>query len=258
VNASLAGLTVVVARPAAQAGPLLASLRAAGAEPIAIPALVIEPLALDPAEARADCDWLIFTSANAVEHYPGPLPAAGGPRIAAVGRATARALAERGVAVDALPRERFDSEGLLALPEFAAPLSGSILIVRGQGGRELLREELERRGAGLRVAEVYRRRRAAPDPGTLALLGEALGAGRRIVTAVTSVEILEGLLAQLPDTVAAALRATTLLVPGERVAAAAAQLGWRGPLLRATSAEDAAMLQAIEHATSHGERAGPA
>lgn len=258
MKASLAGLTVVVTRPAAQAGPFIASLQAAGAEPIGIPALVIEPMTLDPAEARAECDWLIFTSANAVEHYPGPLPAAGKPRIAAVGRATARALAERGIAVDALPRGRFDSEGLLALPEFAAPLSGSVLIVRGQGGRELLREELERRGAELRVAEVYRRRRATAEPRTLELLTGALATGRRIVTAVTSVEILEGLLAQLPDAIAGPLRATTLLVPGERVAAAAARLGWRGPLVLAASAEDAAMLQAIERATSHGERAGPA
>ncbi|HSQ70732.1 MAG TPA: uroporphyrinogen-III synthase [Steroidobacteraceae bacterium] len=258
MKASLAGITVVVTRPAAQSGPFVASLHAAGAEPIAIPALVIEPLALDPAEAPADPDWLIFTSANAVEHYPGPLPGTGRSRIAAVGRATARALAERGIKVDALPRERFDSEGLLALPQFAAPLRAKVLIVRGQGGRELLREELERRGAELSVAEVYRRRRAAADQRAHALIAEALAAGRHIVTTVTSVEILEGLLAQLPEAIAGPLRQTTLLVPGERVASAAAQLGWRGPLVRATSAEDSAMLQALKQATSHGEGSGPA
>lgn len=258
MKASLAGITVVVTRPAGQSGPFVASLRAAGAEPISVPALIIEPLPLDPAEVRADWDWLIFTSANAVGHCPGPLPGSPKCRIAAVGRATARALAERGITVDALPRERFDSEGLLALPEFAAPLRGRILIVRGQGGRELLREELERRGAELRVAEVYRRRRAAADPRAHDLIAQALAAGRRIVTAVTSVEILEGLLAQLPEAIAGPLRRTTLLVPGERVASAAAQLGWRGPLLQATSAEDSAMLQALEQAASHGEGSGPA
>lgn len=247
---------MVVTRPAAQSGRFVASLQAAGAEPIAIPALVIEPLAPDPAQLQADWDWLIFTSANAVEHCP--LPRSGKSRIAAVGRATARALAERGIAVDALPQQRFDSEGLLELPQFSAPLSCRILIVRGQGGRELLREELERRGAELGVAEVYRRRRAAADQRAHALVAEALAAGRHIVTAATSVEILEGLLGQLPDAIAGPLLGTTLLVPGERVASAAAQLGWRGPLIRATSAEDSAMLQALERATSHGERSGPA
>ena len=60
--------------------------------------------------------------------------------IAAIGQATARALARHGVAPALQPDYEFTSEALLALPRFQRVTGQHILIVRGEGGRELLAE----------------------------------------------------------------------------------------------------------------------
>ena len=65
------------------------------------------------------------------------------------------------------------------------------------------------------------------------------------MVAVTSVEILESLLQLAPESRVPHRADATLLVPGERVAAAARQHGWRGPIVVARSAEDEVMLDAL-------------
>jgi len=248
VTAPRARPSVVVTRPEGQAGPLIDALRAAGARVIALPGIAIEPVAIEPERVRQwdpdRFDWTIFTSANAVQYFPAA-QAHWQSRVACVGRATARALAARGIRADALPEQRFDTEGLLALPELAAPAGQRILIVRGIGGRELLREELQRRGALVTIAEVYRRTRPeAPEP-VLEELRQALESGTEVITLASSVEVLEGLLAQLPAGTVETLRSRLLVVPGERVARAVQALGWEGPLRLATSADDASMIAAL-------------
>lgn len=244
----LDGVTIVVTRPAAQASRFLALARAAGAACIPYPTLQIDRIALDDA-TRAQLrnrawDWAIFTSANAVEaaleQCPTPLAA----RYAAVGRATARALEQHGVKVDAYPGSA-NSEGLLELPEFA-PLAGrGVLLVKGSGGRKLLREALRARGADLLELEVYRRSLTAPTAAAVAQLHDALTSTAPLVAVVTSVEVLQSLLEGVDVDDQARLRSRTLLVPGPRVAAAAVHLGWTGPVVAAATAEDEAMLAAL-------------
>jgi uroporphyrinogen-III synthase len=255
VTGPLAGVTVVVTRPRAQAAGFAARMTAAGATPLLLPALEIEPVELD-AEARARLapdahDWTVFTSANAVEHGLGQLPAPQCVRVAAIGRGTARALATRGVTVDAMPHAGADSEGLLAHPALAGLDGRRVLIVKGEGGRTLLREELSRRGARVATAEVYRRVAAHPDPALLDELATACDAGC-VVVAVTSRESLAALLEAAPAVRVPRLRAATLVVPGARVAAAARDLGWQGPVGEAASAEDAAMAEAVLRAAAGG------
>jgi uroporphyrinogen-III synthase len=255
VKRPLAGVTVVVTRPRAQAARFAGLMREAGATPILLPALEIEPLELDAA-ARArlvpdDCDWTIYTSANAVECSLRLLPRPARTRVAAIGRATARALEEHGIAVEAVPAGASESEGLLALEAFAAPAGRRILILKGAGGRSLLREELARRGAVVVTGDLYRRVAAVPDDAALAAI-EAAGAGGPLVVAATSAESLAALLEAVPDARLPHVRDSTLLVPAERVAAAARALGWRGPLLVARSAEDAAMAEALVAASVPG------
>ena len=98
----LAGLGVVVTRPAAQAGPMVERLEALGARVVRLPLLAIEPpLDLEAARAMvraaATCDLAVFVSTNAVDHglallreTCGGVPA--GMRLAAIGLATAQAL----------------------------------------------------------------------------------------------------------------------------------------------------------------------
>ena len=254
---ALEGLTVVVTRPARQAGAFVAMLRDAGADPILLPAIEIEPIELDAASratnAPDDFDWTVYTSANAVEYSLQQLPRPARTRVAAIGRATARALEQQGIRVDAVPQGASESEGLLALGHFADLRGRRILIVKGAGGRALLREELARRGAEVVLCEVYRRQPAAADPAALAALRDASDRTGLIV-AVTSSEVLAALLEAAPDGRLPKLRDATLLVPGDRVAASARNLGWRGPLIAATSAEDGVMFAALAR---HLGRAGP-
>ena len=69
--------------------------------------------------------------------------------------------------------------------------------------------------------------------------------GARTVVAVTSVEVLEALLQIAPQDVRARMLDCTLLLPGARVAAAAATAGWRGTRVQAETAEDGAMIRAL-------------
>jgi len=253
VTGPLAGVTVVVTRPRAQAARFAALVGEAGGTPLLLPALEIEPVELEPAArerlAPDAFDWTIYTSANSVESSLRQLPRPTRTHIAAVGRGTARALAEHGVVVHAVPAATADSEGLLALDAFASVAGRRILILKGEGGRTLLREELERRGATVVAGDLYRRVAATPDAAVLADLGRALDNGT-VVVAVTSAESLAALLAAIPQDRLPQLRDASLLVPGERVASAARAHGWRGPLRIAASAEDAAMAAALPEVVS--------
>lgn len=258
---SLAGLTVVVTRPARQAACFMQMLRDRGAATVAFPALAVEPVTLaaagPPALSLDTFDWVVYTSANAVEES---LPQLGQPmkaRVAAIGRATARSLAAAGVKVHALPASGADSEGLLAHPELAEPRGQRILIVKGVGGRDVLRAGLAARGAVVKTAEIYRRVQPAPSTEALEELDRACGSGT-VVASVTSVDVLDSLLALAPEARYAWLRDVPLLVPGERVAAEARRRGWRGPLVVARSAEDEAMLDALGQWVSEGGRIAPA
>ncbi|MBP6515272.1 MAG: uroporphyrinogen-III synthase [Steroidobacteraceae bacterium] len=244
----LDGVTIVVTRPAAQASRLLELARAAGAACVPYPTLQIDPIALDDAtcarlQSRA-WDWAIFTSANAVESALEQCPAPLAARHAAVGRATARALEQHGITVDACP-ESANSEGLLELQEFAALAGRGVLLVKGSGGRELLRDALRARGADVLELAVYRRSVTAPTAAAAAQLHSALTSAGPLVVAVTSAEVLQSLLEHVASDDAARLRSRTLLVPGPRVAAAGTRLGWTGPVVAAATAEDEAMLAAL-------------
>lgn len=261
MSGRLDGTTVVVTRPEHQAGPFLRRLRDAGAQTVAFPVLVIEPVLLDTTtRARLDLEafhWIVYTSVNAVEHGLAQLPRPRHARIAAVGPATARTLGNHGLDTVVMPSTTHDSEGLLALAQFADVRGRRILLVRGVGGRELLRQTLMDRGAEVTVAEVYRRRAASPAPHALESLGRACACDGAVV-AVTSVELLEAFLALAPEPAHASVRDAVLLAPGERVAAAARARGWRGPVVVARSADDAAMLAALLEWHGTAGTSGPA
>lgn len=92
--------------------------------------------------------FVVFISPNAVGYGLSILLAGRGwpeaVKVAAIGPGTVAALAACGVTGTIAPRERFDSEALLALPEFgtAAVAGRRVLLMRGNGGRELLAETL--------------------------------------------------------------------------------------------------------------------
>jgi uroporphyrinogen-III synthase len=192
----LADAGVLVTRPARQAASLAARIAAQGGRPIIFPAIVILPpvdsAALERAhQALPDYQFAIFVSANAVEYgapdarrWPATLIAL------APGPGTAETLAGVGIANVHVPAERFDSEGLLALPELADVRGKRIVIFRGDGGRDLLGETLSARGAQVDYVECYRRAKPRTDAGGLE---QAFTEGRIDAVTITSSAGLDNL-----------------------------------------------------------------
>jgi len=223
--ARLEGLGVVITRPQPAADTLAAALAREGARPIVFPALALEDPDPSPRRDEAlarlpECGLAIFISANAVErglalarrHAPWPQRT----RVAAVGEATAQALRNSGFPEVISPRERHDSEALLALPELRAVKGENIIVFRGEGGREHLREVLEVRGARVDYVECYRRARPRADPRPLL---RAWAAGEVHAVSALSAETLENFLAMVGAEGQALARDCALVVPHSAIAA---------------------------------------
>lgn len=170
----LSGHQIITTRPAAQAAGLIAALQEAGATAWNFPVIRIAPA--DPGALRTlrldTFDLAFFVSPNAVDLAMQGRPAVEWPaglRMAAVGPGSVRALESHGFRSVLSPAARFDSEGVLALPEFseAAVAGRRILIVRGDGGREVLADTLRQRGAEVSIVACYRRICATLDPAPL-------------------------------------------------------------------------------------------
>ena len=122
----LAGLGVVIVRPAGLGERLAAALKSESAQPILFPTIEVlgapRPARLDAIIQRLQSfDWAIFISPTAAREGMREVRARrrwpSGPRIAAVGRATAAALEELGFARVLAPGAPGDSDALAALPE---------------------------------------------------------------------------------------------------------------------------------------------
>lgn len=230
MSCHLRGLSVLVTRPVDQAGKLCEMIEAAHGRPLRFPAMeIVLAKELHPACEifnRIDAgSLLIFISANAVAHafplLPDELPL--DLQIAAIGEATAAALDAYGLPATLVPAQRFDSEGLLALDALADMRGRQVVIIRGKGGRERLKLELEKRGAKAMYVEVYERRLPQRSADNL------VGSWKQLVDAVTvtSSEMLDNLLQMLGEEGAELLRVTPLVVLSERTAEHAFALGCR-------------------------------
>jgi uroporphyrinogen-III synthase len=220
----LEGVGGVITRPREPAEQLAAALARDGARTFVFPALRIDPLpptaALAAAlEALPRAALAIFVSANAVEHglemakRKGPWPAR--LRVLAIGEATADALRNSGIAEVISPPERHDSEGLLQLPQLQAVRGQDIVVFRGEGGRERIKETLEERGARVEYAECYRRVRPACDARPLV---EAWRRGEVHAVSALSAETLRNFVAMMGPA-AGELASATLVVPHPAIAA---------------------------------------
>jgi len=225
---------------------LCAEIEGQGGSAIAFPAVEIEPVAVQAAAvAAADYDLVVFVSVNAVEHGAQQMIKSARTRIAAIGRATAAALAAAELAADIVPEAGFNSEALLAHPELQLTSGARVLIVRGEGGRELLRDTFAEHGMVVETREVYRRVRPNVDAAKVAEV-EARWSDEGIdVVTATSIETLQNLQALLTEHGRQLLSGTALLVPSRRIVAAAVSAGLRGEAIVAAGADDASMIGAL-------------
>jgi uroporphyrinogen-III synthase len=247
----LHGLRVLITRPAGQADHLHALVTAAGGRPVRLPAIEIhdtpEQERLQQALMQLErYDLAVFISVNAVEktmeycrflpNWPATV------KVATVGARSAEVLEAFDLKVDLVPEHRFNSEALLALPELQDMTGRRVVIFRGNGGRDMLRDTLAARGAEVDYVEVYRRECPDVDPGSLLHLWEP---GVLDVITITSNETLQNLFDMAGGGGQAGLRRIPLVVISQRQVALARQLGFEHAPMVAANAGDAAIVAAL-------------
>jgi len=199
----LAGICVLITRPTILASRIAKQLAVLGATPFVFPTILIEP-SVDREQLKTKLASLlgvyavIFVSPSAVEitlvdgiKLPYSI------KVFAPGLGTAEELNLHGVDNVLTPLRNFDSEGLLQLTDLqAVHVNGRrILIFRGNGGRELLREELAQRGAQVEVITTYHR--CIPTTPPTRLL-ELLTAKKVTAISIMSSSAVINLVAQVP------------------------------------------------------------
>jgi uroporphyrinogen-III synthase len=231
---------VLVTRPEAQARPLADALAGRGLQVVACPVLRIEPAAV--AADLPDLGryaWLVFTSANAVNHLRELCEAAGvapalppQARLAAVGKATAAALGRLGRVPDLVPEVATGEAMAAALVARDLPPGTRVLRLRGDRAPAAIEDALRAAGAEVEPFTVYRTVTVEPPAEALA----AITTARVAAVTFASPSALAGLTAALPPDALAVLRAgASAVCIGPVTAGAARDAGWRHVVTAAES-----------------------
>ncbi|MDO8270496.1 MAG: uroporphyrinogen-III synthase [Gammaproteobacteria bacterium] len=252
----LAGLSVLLTRPAGQADKLAAAIQSLGGRVTPLPLLAIEPITERVAVERLktfimaldNYDAAIFISTNAatlglewIENYWPQLPV--GLEAYAVGPGTAEILRQLPWPVHC-SNIGVTSEHLLVLPGLQDVASKRIALFRGQGGRELLAETLRERGARVDYLEIYQRR--VPEYSRAVVL-KLIDDNAINAAIATSQQILDSLVALLsvdgglPQT----LQSLCVIVPSHRVREHALAAGFK-QVIDAGGAADKAVLTSLQ------------
>ena len=190
-NLPLTGIRVLVGRARHQAGALSRELRTLGASVLEIPFIEIRhPRSFKPLDSAlkslSSYDWLILTSVNGVEAMWKRLDklkldfadvreghdfsrairsnrwnsalAAAGPhsrnlRVAAIGPATKKAIEQRGIKVNVVPKEYVAESVVRSLRRRVK--GKRVLLVRAKVARDVIPNELRKAGAQVDVVEAY-------------------------------------------------------------------------------------------------------
>jgi uroporphyrinogen III methyltransferase / synthase len=201
---ALAGRTVAVTRARAQASSLASLLEARGARVVQAPTIRVEVLPGPPLDPSG-YDLVCVTSANGAHALFDRLEASGrdarslaGARVAAVGAATAAALAEHGIRADIVPQRAVSealAEALRGVPVRHA------LVARAEGARDVLPDALRARGAQVDVLDLYQ---TVAEPLPAEALARALEADYITFTSASTVDFFlqaaDGNAALSPDT----------------------------------------------------------
>lgn len=256
MSRALHGRCIAVTRPAAQSATLARLIEARGGQPLLFPLLEIGPASdtrpLQQAVASlSDYALVVFVSPNAIDYSWPAIAAAGGwpagLRAAVIGPSSAEQLARHGVAGVVVPHSkdasdaRYDTEALLELPPLqpAAVAGRRILLLRGNGGRELLAETLAARGARVDAVTCYQR--SAPIDATP--IAARLAARRLDALTLSSSEGLRNLMALLDAPAIERLRQLPVFVPHRRIAEQAGESGLQRVVL--TAPADAGIIDGL-------------
>ncbi|CNE82781.1 uroporphyrinogen-III synthase [Yersinia rohdei] len=246
-------MTILVTRPSPTGEQLISRLRALGRVAYHVPLIDFSPgndLPKLP-ELLQDMqagDLVFALSQNAVRYanpllkrnnllWPSQLS------YYAIGRNTALALHTASRLHVTFPPTGETSEMLLSLPDLQNLSGKKALLLRGNGGRELLGESLAERGATVTFCECYQRSPIFYDGSEQSAHWQRSGVDTLVVT---SGEMLQQIYTLVPDYYRSSwLLRCRLVVVSERLAALAAQMGWND-IRVAESADNDALIRALQ------------
>jgi uroporphyrinogen-III synthase len=257
---SLNGARILVTRPQHQAHTLCRLIE--GQQGVAVAFPTLEIVAADDRDRIAEVltnlhrfQWVVFISANAVNFAllanDGKIDQFRNARIAAIGQATAKALAAAGLTADLLPAHGSDSRALLAMPAMQQVSGQRILIVRGAGGLDTLRQELNHRGADVDYLDVYQRAIPPADPAPVL---DLLKQNRLDLIIATSGEAVKNLLIMLGEKNQNLALTIPLVVVSDRIRQIAENSGFERIFVTDSPSDTAILNKIITWAT--GEKSG--
>jgi uroporphyrinogen III methyltransferase/synthase len=256
----LFGRRILVTRPREQAAEMSELVESLGGEAIEAPMIRIVPpedySVLDEACRQVSSyNWLVFSSANAVEAFMGRLLASpldlralAGVKLCAVGPATTDRLARYGLKVDLVPAE-YRAEAIAHAFSQSGDVSGlTVLIPRADIGREVVGDELRRQGAHVTEVVAYRTQVVDPEregePDVYRMLLD-----RRVdaimFTSASTVRNFVKIIGAEPA--ADLLRTTVVACIGPVTAEAAQQLGIRASVMPSTYTIPALVDALVDH-----------
>lgn len=245
-------MSILVTRPSPDAEILVERLRAQGSVAWSFPLIEFSPgkaLAQLPAQLNTlkEGDLVFVVSRHTVKYAHAELQRQGKTwptqvSYFAIGRATALALHQACGMQVSYPRDREISEVLLQLPELQHISGKRIVILRGNGGRELLGETLKARGASVEFYECYQRCEKIYDGAQEAYRWQQRGVNTLVIT---SGEMLHQLFRLVPEWYRTRwLLRCKIVVVSERLANLARELGWHD-IKVADHADNDALLRAL-------------
>ncbi len=230
----LAKRTILLTRPGRISDQLKKSIKDAGGRALHLPSLEIQAVT-EPAAARqlltglTTFDILIFVSRNAVKYaceiFPEIAAQAADKIILAIGSGTNEELQSAGFREVTCTNSNTGSEALLALDKLQQKnvLDRKIMILRGEGGRELLGDNLLARGAEIQYIELYSRAKPQVEP---VIISNMWRVEKPDAVVVTSAEGLSNLLEMTAEKERPIFLNTRLVVISQRLQSIAESLGF--------------------------------
>ena len=244
---------IVITRPAHQADALSHGIEAAGGNVLVFPTLEIKPSQLsqennEQIQHLNNLDIILFISPNAVEHGLNHILAQTKlPKnilLATIGQGSASYLKSKlGKLPDICPSENFNSEGLLAAKELQNIKNKQILIIRGDSGREHLKQTLEKRGAKVEYFNAYH---CLIPPTSATELEQYLQNNQIAVIVITSARGLRNLVDMVAKNSRESLLQKPLLLINQRLVDIAKELGFKNQLFIAKQASDDAIIESLQ------------
>ncbi|RAQ98340.1 uroporphyrinogen-III synthase [Thermogemmatispora tikiterensis] len=255
----LRGRTILVTRAQEQAEALSSRLQALGAETLCFPVIRLVPpddwapldralqrLAAGRENGRAPYDWLVFTSVNGVRFcverlrtlgLEPSLLGTGAERVAAIGPATAEALAGYGVRGVLVPEEYVAEQVAAALlaecqRQGLAPAGQRVLLARAAEARRVLAEALQQAGMLVEEVPAYRTLPAAGDDPRGQQVLALIAAGRLSLATFTSSSTVRSFVHWLGQAMG---KQGTGASPGDLLARRGVVIACIGPITAATA-----------------------